>query len=83
MQAIVTKYLGPTNSRPARISATADAGRVVVSWDHALDIDGNHEAAARMLAEHLGWLDGYTMVGGSLPRIMGGNAYVLIPKSEK
>ena len=50
MQAIVTKYLGPTNNRCARVKATAQAGSVTISWDCALDVDANHDAAAIALA---------------------------------
>lgn len=56
-QAIVTKYLGPTNTRGARVKATADAGSVIIGWDHALNSDQNHTRAARKLAEHFGWFE--------------------------
>lgn len=55
MQAITTKYLGPTNFRGGRIKAQAWAGSITVSWDHALDTDGNHDAAALALVRKLGW----------------------------
>lgn len=51
MQAIITKYLGPTNSRGSRIKATAWVGSVTVSYDHALDSVDNHRAAAMALAD--------------------------------
>ena len=54
-QAIVTKYHGPTNFRGARVSAKAQAGTKFYSWDHALDTDANHGAAAQMYAEARGW----------------------------
>lgn len=69
-QAIVTKYHGPTNYKGSRISARADAGRVIVSYDHALNIDENHKAAAQALAERYGWTvaNGYpALVSGALP----------------
>lgn len=68
MQAIHTKFFGPTNSRPARIKATADAGSMTVSWDYARDVQTNHELAALALAKKLGW-DEYDgrWVAGSLP----------------
>lgn len=65
MQAILTKYHGPTNVKGSRISATCDAGRIVVSYDHALNGDGNHAAAAKALAIKLGWNGDY--IGGTLP----------------
>jgi hypothetical protein len=62
-QAITTKYLGPTNSRGSRVKATASAGSVTLSWDHALDSDENHRAAALALAAKFGW-DGEWIGGG-------------------
>jgi len=71
-QAIVTKFIGPTNNRGSRIKATADAGSVTVSYDHALGVEGNHRAAAEALALKYGWpLD---MVGGGLP----GSGYAFV-----
>lgn len=55
MKAIQTKYHGPTNYSGSRISATCDAGRVVVPYNHALNIDDNHRSAADTLALSLGW----------------------------
>lgn len=81
MQAIQTKYHGPTNTKGARISARSDGGRLTVGYDHALDAEGNHKAAARLLAEKLHWIgpgERYTDVqGGRLP---GGTwAWILTP----
>jgi hypothetical protein len=70
LQAIVTKYHGPTNCKGSRISAKADAGRVIVHYDHALNLDENHKAAAQALVERLGWTEanGYpALAGGALP----------------
>jgi hypothetical protein len=71
-QCITTKYLGPTNSRGARVKAKAQAGSVTVSWDDALDANENHDAAALALATKYGWRG--TLVGGGLPDGTG-NAY--------
>lgn len=49
-QAIVTKYLAPTNSRGGRVKATAQAGSVTVPLDAALDVADNHRKAAWVLA---------------------------------
>ena len=69
-QAIVTKYLGPSNVRGARVKATADAGSVILSWDHALNADENHAKAAYALRDRFGWNGDYygELVGGGLPR---------------
>jgi hypothetical protein len=39
-QAITTKFIGPTNHRGSRISVRCQAKRIVVGWDHALDMVG-------------------------------------------
>ncbi len=72
-QAIVTKYLGPTNTRPSRIKATASAGSIIVSCDSGINQDANHAAAARALALKYGWHGRY--VGGGMPE-GNGNVYV-------
>jgi len=71
-QAIQTKFHGPTNTRGARVKATADAGSVTVSWDHAIGIYENHKAAAVALARRYGWPE--DLDGGSLP----GSGYAFI-----
>jgi hypothetical protein len=69
MQAIQTKYHGPTNTRDSRITAKCASKRITVSYDHALDIEGNHVTAARKLAEVMDWLTGWhgSLLAGSLP----------------
>ncbi len=64
MQSIETRYHGPTNTRGSKISATASGNgkRVYVSYDHALNGDENHKAAALKLMEALDWRGRY--VGG-------------------
>ena len=58
MQAIITKFHGPTNTRGARISATAWAGRVSIPYPHELNQEEGHEKAARALMAKFGWLKG-------------------------
>jgi hypothetical protein len=72
-QAISTKFLGPTNTRGARVKASAQAGSVTVLWDHALNVDDNHTVAARALAEKYGW-QGAWIAGGAADGT--GNVYV-------
>jgi hypothetical protein len=67
MQAIHTKYLCPTNHHGARISVRAQAGRIIVPWNYALDIEANHKRAAARFAAKLGWLDGCHLESGALP----------------
>jgi hypothetical protein len=57
MQAIETKYHGPSNVKGSRISAvTASGVRRTYSYDHALDAEENRVKAATTLAKELGWL---------------------------
>ena len=66
---VVTKYIGPTDHRGSRVRATGPAGQsVVVSWDHRINAEGNHAAAAAALADKVwGFKTGeLTMVGCSI-----------------
>jgi hypothetical protein len=46
--AIVTKFLGPTNTRGSRVKAFLPSGlSVTLSWDHALNSQENHHKAAK------------------------------------
>jgi hypothetical protein len=65
MQAIQTKFIGPTNRLGARVSAKAQAGRIIVPWDHHLSPDNNHKVAAVMFAQKFEWKG--ELVGGGLP----------------
>jgi hypothetical protein len=62
---IMTKYLGPTDRRGARVKAwspKSSSGQgpcAVLSWDHAWSVEGNHDGAAIELAAQLGWLGGW------------------------
>ena len=56
-QSIITRYYGPTNTKPSRISATTSSGRR--EWHsirHETGTYENHAGAAFTLAVHLGWL---------------------------
>ena len=63
VQAIVTKYLGPTDMRGSRIKATAAAGSVTVSYDDSLNSERAHAKGAQALAEKFGW-HGHWVQGG-------------------
>lgn len=73
VQAIITKYVGPTNFKGSRIKATASAGSVTVSYDSGLSSDANHDNAAYKLAEKFGWHGTYNR--GGMPGDKG-NVYV-------
>ncbi len=49
MQAIETKYIGPSNYRGSRIKATCERGSITISYDDALNSDDAHIAAADAL----------------------------------
>ncbi len=53
MQAITTKFLGPTNTKGSRIKATCWLMSVTVSWDHALNVEDNHNIAIDELVERM------------------------------
>lgn len=67
-QAIQTRYHGPTDHRGSRVIASCQAKRITLDWDHALDTDQNHLAAAVALIEQLSWpgvLTGGVLADGS------------------
>lgn len=51
MQAITTTYYGPGKVRGSRIKAECDRGAIWFPWDHNLDVEGNHVAAAQALVD--------------------------------
>jgi hypothetical protein len=72
-QAIETKYLGATNTKGGRIKATAAAGSVTVGYDHALNTDSNHKAAADALIAKMGWAGTFAQGGNAK-----GDGYVFV-----
>jgi hypothetical protein len=81
-QAIVTKYIAPTNKRGARIKATAAAGSVTIGYDEAgTTPDERHYAAAQKLAAKFGWTDPKNygpLIAGGLPD--GSYVFVEVPR---
>lgn len=55
MQAIVVKYIGPSNTRAAKIKATSRAGSIIIPYNHALSIDVQEADAAARLCAKLEW----------------------------
>jgi hypothetical protein len=77
MQAIVTKYIGPTNYRGSRVKATTESGlSLTAGWRDDLNNEENHRLAAFALAKKLGWFGEW--VGGGMTK---GNVYVCVTKS--
>jgi hypothetical protein len=80
MKAITTKFHGATNTKGSRITATdADGNRISVSFDHALDSEHNHDAAAIALCRKMGWTGHNLMRGG----VKDGNVYVFDAHSNR
>jgi hypothetical protein len=77
-QAIQTKFLRPTNSRGAKVKAFAAAGSVTISWDHRLNPEQNHRAAAEMFANRMNWTG--TWIAGTLPA--GDMVFTLVELSD-
>ena len=83
MQAIVTRYHPPTNTRGARYSATCEAARVSLP-DPASGAQDMHHAAVAALLRRMGWTpdQGKAYAGcwvrGSAPRQRDGYTYVLL-----
>lgn len=77
-QGIQTKYCGPTNSRGARVKVWAQAGVKYIPWDHALNADENHRAAAKAFAAEWEWHGRW--IGGALPD---GTGYLFVNDTSK
>lgn len=76
MQAIETKFLGPTNTKGARIKASAQSGSVIVPYEYQ-GVDEEHDQALRALVTKLEWW-GVWARGGKADNT--GNVYVLISR---
>jgi len=67
MQTIMTKYLGPTDTKGPRVKAMTSSGHrgstYTVGWDHSLDVEGNHTQVAQLLLDKLGWKGDWRMGG--------------------
>jgi len=56
---IITKYLGPTGTLGARISAVCDSGNLIIPYDYGLSPLDAHAKACRKLAHKLRWYGAY------------------------
>ena len=79
MVAIITKYIGPTETRGARIKAyTSNGQSVTIAYPYlAGGDDASHETAARELMSKMG-LDFEIVQGGTCT----GRAFVMLPKNK-
>ena len=64
MQCITTKYMGPTDTKGARIKATISSGKIsaTIPYPHE-DSRNAHALAALKLARKIGWTG--TLIEGS------------------
>jgi len=76
-QAIETKFLGATNTKGARIKASAWGGSVTVPYDYALSTEGAHRAAAEALIAKLGWTGAFAQGGNAK-----GDGYVFVNRDN-
>ena len=54
MKAIITKYIGPTDTRGSRIKASDEDGNsITIGYDYAAE--SAHVVAARKLCEKMNW----------------------------
>jgi len=76
MQAIRTRFAGPTDTRGARIVATSHYGRTVFAYDYALSAGENHVAAAAAhVSARMNPCGPYALTSGTLPD--GSHAHVV------
>jgi hypothetical protein len=65
MQTILTKYLGPTDTKGPRVKAMTSSGHkgstYTTTWDDSLNVEGNHTYAAQKLLDRLDWLGMWRM----------------------
>lgn len=81
-QAILTKFIPCTDTKPNRVKAFCDAGSIIIVWKDNLNTQENHERAARALVGKLGWFypnGTWCTIIASLPKNLGGYVFV---KSE-
>ena len=67
MKAILTKYIGPTNTRPSRIKASdCDGNSVTISYPHELSGEAAFRKAADALCLKMGWKGPLVVVGSKM-----------------
>ena len=76
-QAILVKYLAPTNTKGGRLKASAWFGSLTVGYDHAHGPLENHENAAFALCKKYGY-NNVLLDWGHLPSSLG-YAFIMKP----
>ena len=78
MQAIIVKYVGPTDTKGTRMKATCEAGSLTISYDSEKSALENAEHALTLLVHKLDWHTRYPQwVGASL-----GDAWVFVFRND-
>lgn len=77
-QAILVKYLPPTNHKGSRIKASCAAASVIVPYQSEFSPDENYSRTAVYLLAKLGWDTMNTIRGGQLKN--GDVVFVLVPR---
>lgn len=55
MQAIQTRYFGPSNTKGARIKASCESGSITIGYPYEFSEMDCHALAAKALAAKFGW----------------------------
>lgn len=55
MQAIQTSFIPCTNTKPNRIKAECQAGKIIISWDYGLNQEDNHSLVCELLIDKFKW----------------------------
>lgn len=71
-QALITKFVGPTNTKGARIQVKGWINAAYYAWDHALSVEENHAVAVghyvyELNKERAGDYQWSIISGGSMP----------------
>ncbi len=79
MNAITTKYYGPTNYRGARVTASdVDGNRATIPYPYELSGEAVHRAAADQLCGKMGWSN--DLIGGA---VKGGYVFVFVNSADR
>ena len=78
-QALVTRYLCPTNTKPSRIKATCDRGSIIITFPQGESIVDAHAVAVRALLAKFAVEDGTTLSWPAFDRWVCGG----MPQSSK
>lgn len=65
LNAIQTRFLGPTNFRGSRVKAYCQGDSVTVEWRHELNSAENHKRALETLIKKMDWHDWLWAAGWS------------------